>query len=48
MTVTAPTASVQSHWLYHTLAMVGIAVGIFIITAGVYLLIYPPSCCAGM
>lgn len=48
MTITAPSTPVQSHWLYQTLAIVGIAVGIFIIAAGVYLLLFPPLCCAGM
>lgn len=48
MTVTAPTTPTRSHWLYQTLAIVGIAVGIFIITAGLYLLIVPQPCCPGM
>lgn len=48
MTVTAPTTPNRSHWLYQALAIVGIAVGIFIIAAGMYLLIFPPPCCAGM
>ncbi len=49
MTTTAPAPTPQStRWLYQALAIVGIAVGIFIIAAGLYLVIFPMSCCAGM
>lgn len=49
MTTTAPAPTPQStRWLYQALAIVGIAVGIFIIAAGLYLVIFPVSCCAGM
>lgn len=47
MTVTAPTTPNRS-WLYQTLAIVAIAVGIFIIAAGLYLLMVPQPCCPGM
>lgn len=33
----------RSHRLYHVLAITGIAVGIFIIAAGLYLLIVGPA-----
>lgn len=48
MTLTSPTTPLRPQWLLQILAVVGIAVGIFIIAAGVYLLIFPPPCCAGM
>ena len=48
MTTTAPATPHHTHWLYQTLAVVGIALGIFIITVGTYLLIFPTPCCAGM
>ena len=38
----------RSHRLYHVLAITGIAVGIFIIAAGLYLLIVGPGCCDSM
>lgn len=48
MTVTAPTNQNRPHWLYQTLAIVGITVGIFVIAAGLYLLLVPrpaaPAC----
>lgn len=59
MTVTVPAASPRAkrtRWLYPTLAVTGIAVGIFVILAGVYLLFVHPSsghasqpdCCKSM
>ncbi|MGH3522278.1 MAG: hypothetical protein ACRDU4_05490 [Mycobacterium sp.] len=51
MTDTAPTATTPTwtRWLYPLLAATGIAVGIFIIAAGLYLLIAHPGshkdCC---
>lgn len=48
MTTTAPVTPQSTHWLYQALAIVGIAVGIFIIAAGLYLVMFPMSCCAGM
>ena len=59
MTETAPATPPQptrSRWLYPTLALTGIAVGIFVIFAGVYLLFVHPSsghaaqqdCCKSM
>jgi hypothetical protein len=59
MTETAPAASPRpkrARWLYPTLALTGIAVGIFVIAAGVYLLFVHPSsgqsaqpdCCKSM
>lgn len=47
-TSTTPTTPQSTQWLYQALAIVGIAVGVFIIAAGLYLLIFPMSCCAGM
>ncbi|WP_156452814.1 hypothetical protein [Mycobacterium gordonae] len=59
MTDTTPaTASrpAPTRWLYATLALTGIAVGIFVIAAGVYLLFFQsgsgnpaqPDCCKAM
>lgn len=48
MTTTAPATPQSTQRLYQALAIVGIAVGIFIIAAGVYLLTIPMPCCAGM
>lgn len=59
MTENAPAASPRAkrtRWLYPTLAVTGIAVGIFVIFAGVYLLfVHPnsghaaqPDCCKSM
>src|ERR1700735_2262275 len=59
MTETAPAASPRpkrARWLYPTLAVTGIAVGIFVIVAGAYLLFVNPSsghsaqpdCCKSM
>lgn len=59
MTDTAPgtrSNSTLTRWLYPTLALTGIAVGIFVIAAGVYLLFVHPSsghaaqsdCCKSM
>jgi hypothetical protein len=59
MTDTAPTTPPHrtwTRWLYPTLAVTGIAVGIFVIFAGVYLLFVHPSsghaaqqdCCKSM
>ena len=48
MTTIAPVTPDRTHWLYQTLAVVGIALGVFIISAGLYLLIFPTPCCAGM
>jgi hypothetical protein len=44
----APTAGHQPHRLYQALAITGILVGMFIIAAGLYLLIARPSCCDSM
>jgi len=44
MTDTVPTTPNSSHRLYHVLAITGIAVGVFVIAAGLYLLIANPSC----
>lgn len=44
----APTEPPWTRWLYRILAITGIAVGIFIIVAGLYLLIAQPghkTCC---
>jgi hypothetical protein len=59
MTDTAPVARSNprwTRWLYPTLAVTGIAVGVFLIVAGVYLLFVQPSsghpaqqdCCKSM
>lgn len=59
MTETAPATAPhrsRTRWLYPTLAVTGIAVGIFVIFAGVYLLFVHPSsghapqpdCCKSM
>ncbi|WP_165605693.1 hypothetical protein [Mycobacterium kubicae] len=50
MTDTAPTTTgTRTNKLYHALAITGIAVGIFVVVAGVYLLFFAPSdCCGGM
>lgn len=45
MTEIAPTAGTRPQRLYQALAITGIAVGIFVIAAGLYLLIARPSCC---
>lgn len=45
MTETAPTAGTRPQRLHQALAITGIAVGIFVIAAGLYLLIARPSCC---
>lgn len=42
MTDTAPTGSAWT-WVYRTFAITGIAAGIFIIAAGLWLLFAPPS-----
>ncbi|WP_186272466.1 hypothetical protein [Mycobacterium kubicae] len=59
MTETAPAAAphqMSTRWLYPALAVAGIAVGIFVIAAGVYLLFVHPNsghaaqqdCCKSM
>lgn len=52
MTDTAPaTTSMtppRTRWLYPAFAITGIAVGIFVIAAGLYLLFAHPNCCGGM
>jgi len=48
MTEIAPTAGTRPQRLYQALAITGIAAGIFIIAAGLYLLIARPSCCDSM
>jgi hypothetical protein len=42
-----PTTATWTRWLYPTLAITGIAVGIFIIVAGVYLVFFAHSGCCG-
>jgi hypothetical protein len=46
-TTPTPTTATWTRWLYPALAITGIAVGIFIIVAGVYLLFFAHSGCCG-
>jgi hypothetical protein len=46
-TAPAPTSATWTRWLYPALAITGIAVGIFIVVAGVYLLFFAHSGCCG-
>lgn len=53
MTDTTPTPPASTtrrwtRWLYPAGAMTGIAVGIFVIVAGLYLLFAHPNCCGAM
>lgn len=48
MTEIASTPAIRPQRLYQALAITGIAVGIFVIAAGFYLLIARPSCCDSM
>lgn len=48
MTDLAHSASSRPQRLYQALAITGIAVGIFVIAAGLYFLIARPSCCDSM
>lgn len=48
MTEVTTSAGSRPQRLYQALAITGIAVGIFIIAAGLYLLIARPSCCDSM
>lgn len=47
-TTPAPATRTWTRWLYPALAVTGIAVGVFVIAAGLYLLFANPSCCASM
>lgn len=47
-TSSTPTAPAWTRWLYPILAITGIAVGIFIIGAGLYLVFLQPSDCHSM
>ncbi|WP_154677664.1 hypothetical protein [Mycolicibacter icosiumassiliensis] len=45
-TPAAPAPPTWTRWLYRALAMTGLAVGIFVIAAGTYLLFFAhPGCC---
>lgn len=44
----APTTPAWTRWLYPILGVTGIAVGIFVIVAGVYLIFVQPSDCHPM
>jgi hypothetical protein len=46
-TTPTPTNATWTRWLYPALAITGIAVGIFIVVAGVYLLFFAHSGCCG-
>jgi hypothetical protein len=48
MTDLAPSTSSRPQRLYQALAITGIAVGIFVIAAGLYFLIARPGCCDSM
>lgn len=47
-TSSTPTTPSWTRWLYPILAITGIAVGIFVIVAGLYLLFAQPSGCHSM